>query len=604
MCGIAGQINYRASAIDVNELTLLAVRDAMQTRGPDGAGIWIAADHRTGLAHRRLSIIDLSAASDQPLSINGGDAVIVFNGEIYNYQLLRAELSARGVNFTTQGDTEVLAQLLRLDGWQGLRKLRGMYAFAYHDTRTGRSVLARDPYGIKPLYYADTLGALSFASSVKALAHHPHISRSIDPVAEVGFLLTGSVPEPHTILSDIKALPPGHVLLVEPGLAPQLRCFEALADYYGAQQTAADERELHSALLDSVRAHMVADVDVGSFLSSGVDSGALLGLMRDAGANSVRSLTVRFQEFAGMANDEGPLAETLAQRYGATHREAWVSQADFAADWDAFSDAMDQPSIDGMNTWMVSKAARAAGLKVAISGLGGDELLGGYPSFQDLPRWQRRTAWLRWLPARTPMVNALIPLLRWTGLHPKSAGVLRYCSHLSELYALKRGLFIPEELPQLLARDRIEAGRAAVQQWLAPLEPAVHDDFAAISCLESTRYMRNQLLRDTDWASMAHSLEVRTPLVDRDLLRAIMPARVLIQRAGGKSLLASAPSTPLPQSITHRPKTGFSTPVARWQQSLPALQSWREFPFLSTQKTPWARRYAVAVWQQQKARFA
>jgi asparagine synthase (glutamine-hydrolysing) len=598
MCGIAGEFSYGENAPTVDTAALVRVRDAMRQRGPDGAGLWLGPDQRIALAHRRLSIIDLAARSDQPLHRSDGSAVIVFNGEIYNYKVLRAELIKAGATFKTEGDTEVVLELLSRHGLEGLRRLRGMFSLGFYDLSKRILILARDPYGIKPLYYADRGGQITFASSVKALAQHGGISAERDSAAEVGFLLYASVPEPLTFLTAVRALPPGSALVVQAGRAPQLRVVQALREAFVQAQSYATPEALQSALLDCVQHHLEADVPVGAFLSAGVDSGALLGLMRDAGAESVQTLTVRFKEFAGLPADEGILAAQVAAHYQAKHHECWVTEADFAGDISAFLSAMDQPSIDGMNTWMVSKATSALGLKVALSGVGGDELLGGYVSFSDIPRWQKRFGGLAKLPGIAPLARALTPLANAFGLHPKAAGMLEFAGSLEGLYLLRRGLFLPSELGQFIAKDRLQYGAARLAEctaeaWQMPAD--IGDSFAQVAYLEATRYMRNQLLRDTDWASMAHSLEVRTPLVDRVLLEAFMPARKSVQAIGGKRLLGGAPTRPLPTHIVNRAKTGFTTPVPSWQQNITELQGWKRYPSLKKLGTPWARRYAVAL---------
>ena len=340
---------------------------------------------------------------------------------------------------------------------------------------------------------------------------------------------------------------------------------------------------------------------VGAFLSAGVDSGALLGLMRDAGAKEVQTLTVRFQEFAGLAVDEGVLAAEVAAHYQAKHSECWVTQADFANDLSAFLSAMDQPSIDGMNTWMVSKATAALGLKVALSGVGGDELLGGYASFSDIPRWQKRFGGLAKLPGITAVARALTPLANALGLHPKAPGMLEFAGSLEGLYLLRRGLFLPSELKQFIAPDRLQYGAARLTEctaeaWAMPEQ--IHDSFAQVAYLEATRYMRNQLLRDTDWASMAHSLEVRTPMVDVALHRALAPMLSQFQNGAGKRWIAGSPIQPLPEHIWKRAKTGFATPVAAWLKTDPQFDGWRKYRFLSAKRQHWSRRFAVAIAEQ------
>lgn len=603
MCGIAGEFSYRDQAKALNLEALLRVREAMYRRGPDGAGLWFDHEHGIGLAHRRLSIIDLATRSDQPLRNADSSAALVFNGEIYNYRALRAELLAQGVALRTQGDSEVVLELLAREGISALRKLRGMYALGFYQKRDRSLILARDPYGIKPLYFSDQQGKVVFASSVNALACHGELSTQRDPAAEVGFLLYGSVPEPLTSLTAVRALAPGTALVFRSGDAPRLHTSQALSSAFLAPRQALSVEQIQAELAESVRLHLEADVPVGLFLSAGVDSGAILGLMRQASSAEIPSLTIRFHEFSTRAEDEGVLAQTVATHYGAQHHPHWVDAAEFESDLPDFLARMDQPSIDGMNSWMVSKAMRAQGVKVALSGLGGDELFGGYSSFRDLPRWRRQFAALSRFPGSAALGRWLAPMARTLGLHPKAPGLLEFAGTLLGRYLLRRGLFLPTELPQFIAKDRLAEGSLRLSEHCAAhwaVAEQIADDFGQIAYLEASRYMRNQLLRDTDWASMAHSVEVRVPLVDFTLCQRLMPSREQFQMGAGKRLLGSAPKKALPEQIINRPKTGFTTPVTTWQQSTEALQGWRRYPSLARASTPWARRYAIALLERQR----
>ncbi|MGC2524015.1 MAG: asparagine synthase (glutamine-hydrolyzing), partial [Stellaceae bacterium] len=395
MCGIGGIFAYHSAAGAPGEADLLGLREAMRARGPDGAGCWWSTDRRCALAHRRLSILDLSDRAAQPMASTDGTIVVTFSGEIYNYRALRAELEAEGVRFRTSCDTEALLHLYARHGEAMVPRLRGMFAFAIWDATRGRLFLARDPYGIKPLYIADDGWTFRFASQVKALLAGGRVSRDPEPAGIAGFHLFGSVPEPFTLYRDIRALPAGHTQRIDAAGPREPRCFTNLAAILASGASdpspAAELGErVRAAVHDSVRAHLLADVEVGIFLSAGVDSGALLGLMGDAGQRRTRAITVAFDPFCGTADDEAPLAAQVAARYGAQHIVRRVGEREFRDDLPAIIEAMDQPSIDGVNTWFAAKAAKEAGLKVALSGLGGDELLAGYPSFVDVPRWRRR----------------------------------------------------------------------------------------------------------------------------------------------------------------------------------------------------------------------
>ncbi len=634
MCGIAGIFEYHYASNPVDAAELVRIRDHMRARGPDGAGLWLSKDGHMGLAHRRLAIIDPDARSNQPMLSADGRYAISFNGEIYNYRALRAELASSGAVFRTQSDTEVLLQLFAREGAAMLPRLRGMFAFGIYDTQEQKLFLARDPYGIKPLYYADSGWTLHFASQVKALLSSARIARDPDPAGLVGFYLLGSVPEPYTLYRQIRALPAGTSLWVDALGAGEPRPYFSIARVWAnaarpasaesgrgsaamggalattgpdghrgdganaeAPNAPAASEAIRSALLESVRHHLEADVPVGAFLSAGIDSGALVGLMRDAGQTHIKTITLAFDEFRDAAEDESPLAAETAKRYNTDHHVYRVTQAEFEQDLPKLLDAMDQPSIDGINTWFVAKATAAHGLKVAISGLGGDELFGGYPSFRDVPRWVRG---LR-VPSRVPglprLFRAMAPKLR-PRANPKIAGMLHYGGSYAGAWFLKRGLFMPWELNEILDPETLREGLRRLRlipTLQALLQPDPGTPYGRVATLESAGYMRNQLLRDADWASMAHSLEIRVPLVDAQLLQQLAP--ILVRRRPGKHELAHAPSQPLPETITRRSKTGFTTPIDRWLQQQDELNAWQAHRRLRANNCPWARRWLHVVAQ-------
>ena len=574
MCGINGIYAFHAAANLPAEAELIATRDHMRARGPDGAGVWWTGNHRCGMAHRRLSIIDLSERANQPMASADGRFVIVFNGEIYNYPALRLELEAEGAKFRTSSDTEALLHLFARDGEAIIHKLRGMYAFAIWDDKERALFLARDPYGIKPLYIANNGGVFRFASQVKALLAGGQVSREPEPAGLVGFHLFGNVPEPFTLYREIRALPAGHTLWVdETGPREPIRFANLAAVLADGAKKPTRRSELRarvrSSVLESVRTHLLADVEVGVFLSAGIDSSALLGLMRDAGQEKIRAITIGFKEFTGTAEDEVPLAAQVAARYGAAHIVQSVSKEEFERDLPRILEVMDQPSIDGINTWFVAKTARQAGLKVAISGLGGDELLGGYPSFQDIPRWRRRFGPFSSVPGLGLAVRLLIKaaLPGFARRHPKSLALLQYAGSWPGTYLLRRGLFVPEELSTVLDHEVLQEGLSRLQPLsviAAQMSPDPGSAAGRVCLLESTNYMRNQLLRDADWAGMAHSLEIRVPLVDWNLTSFLAPDIASLQPRVGKESLAFAPSLALPASVRLRAKTGFSVPTGSW----------------------------------------
>ena len=571
MCGVAGIMAYGAEAPRPEESELLAMREHMRARGPDGAGLWRSLDDAVLLAHRRLAILDLSARAAQPMSSEDGRFVIVFNGEIYNYRALRAELEARGERFLTTSDTEILLRLFAREGIAMLARLRGMFAFAIYDATERRLHLARDPYGVKPLYYADDGRSFRFASQVKALLAGGGVDRRIDNGGVAGFCLLGSVPEPFTLYEAISAVPAGCFLSVDARGVRAAQPFASIAQRLAsvAPQPRISRREhVKAALRESVAAHLVADVDVGLFLSGGVDSGALLGLMRDCGVSRLRAVTLAFEEFSGLREDEAPMAARIAAHYGAQHSVRRVSQGEFEADLPALLAAMDQPSIDGVNMWFVAKAAREAGLKVALSGVGGDELLAGYPSFYEIPFWARMTSlahrsgvgpWIRRAGA------ALFP--RLFTRNPKLFSLAEYGGSYEGAYLLRRGVLLPHQLASIIGVERAEAGLERLRFYSlarALVTPDPGKPRSRVCALESGLYLRNQLLRDADWAGMAHSVEVRTPFVDYTLLGEIAPFIAGLNRGDGKALLAAAPGKALPRDVLARGKTGFGVPMRAW----------------------------------------
>lgn len=561
MCGINLIFAY-GDAPPVDRTELLTVRDSMTPRGPDGAGDWVSADGRVGLGHRRLAIIDLSPGGAQPMHSADQRLSITFNGEIYNYQALRTALQADGVSFRTDSDTEVLLALYDRYGPKMTDHLRGMYAFAIYDAARQGMFLARDPFGIKPLYLADDGRTLRAASQVKALLAGQGIDRAAAPAGHVGFFLLGYVPEPHTLYRGIRALPAGARAWVDASGVQEDFHTDVSAVLTEAKPGPVSPDALAKALADSVAAHLVADVPVGVFLSAGMDSTTIAALATEAAQSSLRTVTLGFNEFRGGDHDEVPLAEAVARHLGTDHTTVWVSGDDFAAEAEHVLAAMDQPSIDGVNTYFVSKVTADAGLKVALSGIGGDELFGGYPSFDQAPALHRRLGWASGIPGLGRAARlASAPLARAIS-SPKYAGLIEYANSVPRAYLLRRALHMPWEVP--LSAEMVREGLAALNLSAHMAETAPHGtDRQQVSALELSWYTRNQLLRDADWAGMAHGLEIRVPLVDIALLRVLAPM-LAAAHPPGKRDMAAAPRRDLPAAVLNRPKTGFAVPVRDW----------------------------------------
>lgn len=556
----------------------------MTSRGPDGEGEWISPDRRVGLGHRRLAIIDLSDTGAQPMFTADGQIGIIFNGEIYNYRELRHALESRGRAFHSTSDTEVLLHLYAEKGEEMLHDLRGMFAFAIWDNRKRGMFLARDPFGIKPLYYANEGGTFRAASQVKALLQSRKIDTSPEAAGHAGFFLWGSVPAPFTLYRGIRNLLAGHKIWVDENGFREPRSYCLISDVIREGELAADFRGdvppvsnlefLRHELADTISHHLIADVPVGVFLSSGLDS-TTIASFASAEQARVHTVTLGFGEYRGTAEDEVPLAQEVAQRIGAEHRTIWVSAGDFEEHSDRLFDAMDQPSIDGANSYFVSLAAKRAGLKVALSGLGGDEMFGGYSSFREIPKAARLLHPFGAVPTIGRGFRFIsAPLLKHF-TSPKYAGLFEYGSTYGGSYLLRRGFFMPWELPEVLDPDLASEGWQRLQPLLQleRIIAGINSPRAKVTALELCWYMRHQLLRDSDWASMAHSLELRVPFVDLPFLRHAAP-RIAGPRPPSKVEMAQSAPSELPAGLFNRPKTGFTIPVRDWLlKSAPSSQA-------------------------------
>lgn len=570
MCGIAGFVSTRESA----ESRAEAVRrmcTAMIHRGPDDEGH--ATIHEATLGMRRLAIFD-PAHGHQPMQTADGRYTLVFNGAIYNHRELRAELEQAGHAFKTHCDTEVL--LLAYAHWQEqcLPRLRGMFAFAIWDDRERRLVLARDPFGIKPLYYARLAsGGLLFGSELNALLASDRLPREIDPVSAGEYLAWFSVPAPRTIYRGIFNLPPGQSLKFDQGgrlgTQPWWRFPAAHASGHTARSYPEFVAGLRVQLEDSLRAHRLADVPVGAFLSGGMDSSAVAGLMVRSGMNRLKTFSIVFKE---REFSEQSAARHTAGVFGTEHHEELITGTRLAADLPKILSSYDQPTGDGINTYYASQTARQGGVTVALSGLGGDELFGGYPSFTDLPRLKR------WLPLwRTLPEAARRRLISFLNAQPsvrarKLADFLAYARDLHELAALRRRV-MPESgrLNLLSPEARLLALR------LGPAHPMLEDiafeltgadDFQIISAWELRTYMADVLLRDSDVFSMTHSLELRVPLVDRVLFEWLwaQPSKFKFAADQSKRALADAAGDAIPDAVRRRRKQGFTLPFSPWMR--------------------------------------
>ena len=579
MCGIFGFVT-RDAGLDERRVLDRAL-EALRHRGPDDRGTFHATfgDERVGLAHTRLAIIDLSSGGHQPTSTEDGRFTLVYNGEVYNYRELRAELEGLGDAFRSASDTEVVLRAFARWGTAALGRLRGMFALAVWDAREGTLLLARDRVGVKPLYFARGPRGFAFASEVRALLATGFAERRASRRAIASYLAHGAVAAPDVIIDGISPVGTGRYVLLRRGDLVEREYWQIpLCDDRDASFD--DEvRAIRPILQDAVRMELVADVPVGVFLSGGIDSSVVVALATRASATPVHTFTVTFDE---ERYSEAPYAAEVARRFGCDHHQVHLPARRAAADFGSAIRALDQPSADGVNTYFVSKAAREAGLRVALSGLGGDELFAGYPHFRNFGRLRALARTASHLPA---------PVRRGLGLAESRSRAPVQIRKLSALlvgggsagatYTGLRAMFTPGERRALLAdgldpRDGDDCGGVIVPDGLEDrLAAGTISPVNAYSALELSNYLRNTLLRDTDTMSMAHSLEVRVPLLDHVLLERVMrvPGGLKLGADDNKPLLTAA-AAELPSSVISRRKMGFTLPYEAWFRG--PLRPWME----------------------------
>ncbi len=502
MSGIGGIFAYHYAANPISRSELARISQHMAARGPDGAGDWFSADGRVGFAHRRLVILDLTDAAAQPMPTADGAQIIAFDGAIYNHRELRRRLEGREHVFRSHSDAEVLLRLYADKGEAMVRDLRGMFAFALWDVARRTLFLARDPSGVKPLFYADDGWTFRFASQVKALLAGGAVSRDPEPAGRVGFYLCGGVPEPFTSYQAIRALPAGATMIVNDIGSHEARRYQSIAHIHDDEAADAQARPshvvgsalnpaqaeaiLHEALLDSVRRHLIADAPVAALLLQDTGSAFLAALLRDVGQPDVPTVSLAFEDRADAANS-GAQGRDAARLIAPLHTQRIVTKSEFEADLPLLLEAMDQPSIDGLEIWFAAKAARQQGFKVAICGLGADFLAPG-----QAPIWMRGLEGMRRVPGTGP-------LARWLGRASGGFG--------GKL--LPHGLYRRRELSDVLDPDMIAKGLARL---------------GSLTASALAEGVRARVLRDADWASMAHSVEVHLPFADSVLLRKIADA--------------------------------------------------------------------------------
>ena len=571
MCGVAGVIVQQPL---VATQCVRSMNASQRHRGPDDSGV-VSVSTPAGclaLGHRRLAILDLSSEGHQPMHDPRTGNWIVYNGELYNYPELRQTLQSLGHCFRSRCDTEAI--LYALDEWgvHALDRLNGMFAIAWYDQRIQRLLLARDPLGIKPLYYAINKEAFVFASELRGILASGLIDDELDQQALGGLLAYGAVQEPLTSCRNVRMLPRGSFMELDLGVDSLSDSFPSAQQYwqFPAPASHGSSGQSHEAIRErldaAVSSHLMSDVPVGVFLSSGLDSSAIAAIAARARGGDVDAFTVCLEQAEEL--DENPVAERTAQHLGIRQHAICITDQEARQHFEGWLNSVDQPSIDGLNTYIISGAVRERGITVALSGLGGDEIFGGYPSFKQVPQWLRFSQATRWVPSRLrKRLVALAVRNHSASQRSKALDMADSRADLASLYLLRRRLLSNGEMQTLgLSPETLQLG-----EHFLPKESRLHsfadDPVATISAWESQFYMGNMLLRDSDVQSMAHGLELRVPLLDRSLVDLVCSIGGRERKPGrgpNKRLLAEAVSDLLPSDLMKLKKRGFCLPQAQW----------------------------------------
>jgi asparagine synthase (glutamine-hydrolysing) len=581
MCGIAGILSIAGEAelsgADALRPPLERMVEHLSHRGPDDSGVSIFQEQSVAVAlgHTRLSIIDLSPAGHQPMFDPRTGNWITFNGEIYNFREVRERLDEDDASWRSESDTEVILRAYERWGRDCLQHLRGMFAFALWDHARQELFIARDRPGIKPLYYFSAPGLFLFASEVRVLLASDLVPRKLDAVALWEYLGYQSVPAPRTLVEGVRVLKPGCWMTVDAaGSIKEESYWDLLGNAAPEAQTASvseSRRRVREILEESVALHLVSDVPVGAFLSGGIDSSAIVALVREAGQRP-RTFSVVFDE---SAYDENVYARAVARRFQTEHTEVRLTDRALLDQLPLALEQMDQPTGDGVNTYVVSRAVRSTGIKVALSGLGGDEFFAGYPSFKRLRRimkllrhWDSTPVFLRSLAA-----NAVRTLGGSSIQASKAASMIGGDGTLAAVFPVTRQVLSNEQRRSLLHDSWQQSVALTPDPYVELLEEKYRQTAAVellslISYAEGRTYMHDVLLRDTDQMSMAHALEVRVPLLDHKLIEYLMglPDQCKVSNGTPKRLLVESLKGLLPDEIVKRPKRGFTLPFDPWMR--------------------------------------
>jgi asparagine synthase (glutamine-hydrolysing) len=570
MCGINGIHGLKDVSSAKEKIGMM--NTCMKHRGPDDHGVF--AEENIALGHRRLSIIDLSSAGHQPMASFDKRYQIIYNGELYNFKELKFELQRvvtgsgqQAYLFQTNTDTEVIIAAYARWGDDCLKRFNGMYAFAIWDSTEKKLFIARDRLGIKPLYYFFTNGVFGFSSEVRSLLAANIIPKKIDPDGLVDYLRYQTVHAPNTIIKGIKMLMPGNCITIKDSDV-KIRKYWSLADNVSDVSKGKTYKEVcndvNNLLTAAVERRLIADVPFGAFLSGGIDSSAIVGLMSKVSVEKVRTFSVTFDE---SEFSEAKYAKLIAKKFNTDHHEIKLLPSDFLNELPNALRSMDHPSGDGPNTYIVSKATKNAGITMALSGLGGDELFAGYDVFKRYRSIQKKQ-WLNLVPGVLKMAGAgVLVNMRKDVASEKIAELLRQKKiDLGSFYVLSRQVLLDKQVKELMSNN--EPGKNSVLDIISSSGAMnLSSDISKISVAEISTYMQNVLLRDTDQMSMAHALEVRVPFLDYTLVEYVLGVKDEFKStASPKKLLVDVMGDLLPDEIVNRPKMGFTLPWKNWMK--------------------------------------
>ena len=565
MCGFIASFG-----VDVNQNDFKNALKHLSRRGPDSEGIWV--ENKVFLGSRRLAIFDLNNRSDQPMHSSCSRYIIIFNGSIYNYKVLRKYLIDNNIRLKTHSDTEVILELFALEGPKMLSKLEGMFAFVIWDCKEKKAFAARDPFGIKPMYIGTNLDGIILSSQVKALLSTKLINNDKDINSQFSFWNLGYVMEPRTWFKNIKALKSGYYIYIKDGkIISEIQWYDLnknwiIADSKEKKITKNEfSKIIKDSIVASVKKHLVADVPIGIFLSSGIDSTIIASIASSNSNKKITAITVSFESFDGSEYDETIKAKKIAQKFGMEHHIFRVTQKDFQNDLPDILEAMDQPSIDGVNVWYASKAAAKLKLKVVFSGVGGDELFFGYNHFNTIPIAFNLFKYLKKIPTLIFFIKIFLKLISNLKKDKRWRTISKFSNSIFNLWLLKRTILTPIDIiDNKILSNKIDTEFFYHNNFDTLTLSKIKNHKIQLAKIESTFYMRNQLLRDSDWASMYHGVELRTPLVDTTLLENLTNVMSSYSLYKDKQPLKSAFKTILPKDIDYKKKIGFQTPTKDW----------------------------------------